>query len=396
MSKISYPTITRIHARNFRSLADITVDLNPLTILVGPNGSGKSNVVDVLRFLRDILLRGLDTAIMDRNGMSAIRRWSPKGKPFDVHIELFFSLLEAEGKYAFTLGSESRAEYRVKSEVLCIKSNNKKLIDLEIKNNELIKPENLIERLNPKNYFTKELNDLQLLRLARMMDTENNYKIITQVNRLFSNMGFYTIFPNNLREPQKSANPFPLDENGQNLASVLRHIKNSGKGNLYDHIVFALTKVVPDLDDISVTQVGGYYVTRLHYKADSVKGRRPSFELSQESDGTLRMLGILTSLYQIPPKPLLAIEEPELTIHPGALGVLCDEIQDASLRSQIIITTHSPELVSQFPADAFRAVEKVKGITHIGEISANQRRAINQKLFSPGEIMRIEGFLREE
>ena len=58
--------LTRLRVKNFRSIADIDIPLSPLTVLVGPNGSGKSNVVDALRFVRDVFARGLDQAVMDR------------------------------------------------------------------------------------------------------------------------------------------------------------------------------------------------------------------------------------------------------------------------------------------------------------------------------------------
>ncbi len=66
--------ITRVWARNFRSIADVSVELGPLTVLVGPNASGKSTVLDIIRFIKDSLLIkdslrfDLDTAISRRHG----------------------------------------------------------------------------------------------------------------------------------------------------------------------------------------------------------------------------------------------------------------------------------------------------------------------------------------
>jgi len=107
------------------------------------------------------------------------------------------------------------------------------------------------------------------------------------------------------------------------------------------------------------------------------------------------MLAILTALYQDPSRSLLTIEEPELTIHPGALGVLRDVLQEASLRSQVVITTHSPDLISGFPAGVLRAVEKANGVTQVGPVSDAQREAIEEMLFFPGELMRMEGLHTE-
>ncbi|MFZ1237833.1 MAG: AAA family ATPase, partial [Anaerolineae bacterium] len=109
--------IGQLKVKNYRSLADVTVSFDVLTVLVGLNGSGKSNLVDVLRFVSEALTHGLDSAVIKRHGMSALRRWSGKGRPYDVEIGLSVSgngTLAAD--YQFTLGSELRGGYRVKSE----------------------------------------------------------------------------------------------------------------------------------------------------------------------------------------------------------------------------------------------------------------------------------------
>ncbi|HIP71652.1 MAG TPA: hypothetical protein EYH05_09685, partial [Anaerolineae bacterium] len=96
--------IKKVWAKNYRSLADVQVDLDPVTILVGHNGSGKSNLVDVLRFIYDSLRLGLDSAIINRSGMSTLRRWSSKGRPYDVEVGLQVKTKTFHGYYTFTLG----------------------------------------------------------------------------------------------------------------------------------------------------------------------------------------------------------------------------------------------------------------------------------------------------
>jgi len=369
--------ITHLRVRNFRSLANIDLALEPLTVFVGPNGAGKSNIVDVLRFVRDAINFGLDNAIIERHGMSALRRWSAKGRPRDVEIQIYLRRRETEVEYSFTLGSELRGEYRVKQEKCIVKNIKKGVQVYEIQDGKWIQP--------PEG-FGQQKN----LRISNTNLVLPSYPFLDLYMFLgdLKRMGFYTIYPGTLQEPQKPANPNPLEEEGQNLASVLRALKRRKRPT--QEILVALSKVSQDISDFSVTQVGGYLVTRLHHGEGG-----PAFELAQESDGTLRMLGILTALYQVPPRPLLAIEEPELTIHPGALGVLCDALKEASSRSQVLITTHSPDLIYQFPAEVLRVVEKVNGATLVGPVAEHQRQAITQKLFAPGELMRMEGLQRE-
>lgn len=390
MSLKPHAMITRLRVKNYRSLADINIKFEPLTVLVGTNGSGKSNIVDVLRFIRDALVRGLDSAILDRNGMSALRRWSAKGAPYDVQVHLNLDTPEWTGEYGFTLGRKRREEYQVKWEKISItqKLDNKrksKSSIIEIKNEKILQISEDIKRLLYK-FFDFSSSSLAMSRMW--------IPPFHQIYHFFREFGFYTIYPDTIRLLQNPANPYPLNEKGENLASMLRELKKSKRPEVKE-MLKALKKVVEDITDYSVQQVGGYLVTRLHHIPPKGKDRSPTFPLAQESDGTLRMLGILTALYQVPHRSLIGIEEPELTIHPGALSVLCDILQEAKLRSQILITTHSSELISHFPAEVLRVVEKIDGITKVGPIKESQRSAIQEKLFLPGELMVMEGLQRE-
>jgi len=92
------------------------------------------------------------------------------------------------------------------------------------------------------------------------------------------------------------------------------------------------------------------------------------------------------------PLTLIGIEEPELTIHPGALRVLYDFIDEASRTEQILLTTHSPDLLDCIDIDAIRLVERKNGITSIGLINEEQRKMVKDKLITPGELIRMEDF----
>jgi len=334
-------------------------------------------VIDVFRFARDAITYGLDTAILNRQGIGALRRWS-KGRPYDIQIQLWFTRRNLDFEYGFTLKSENRGEYRVKQEKYVVKGEEKEPLVYEIHDGKLIQfPEN-----SDMKRFPSKLSDNNLV--LPSLPFNDVYMRLSDLRR----MGFYTIFPDTLRELQKPSNVTPLDEKGQNLAAVLRALKRKKRST--QEILTALEKVSRGISDYTVSQVGGYLVTKLRHGENG-----PLFELAQESDGTLRMLGILTALYQDPPRPLIAIEEPELTIHPGALGVLCDVMKEASTRSQVLITTHSPDLIYHFPASSLRVVEKADEITQVGNVAEHQRLAIEQKLFAPGELMRMEGLQRE-
>jgi predicted ATPase len=371
--------IRRLWVKNYRSLADVEVNLEPLTVLVGPNGSGKSNLVDVLRFIHDALRHGLDMAVVNRHGMGAIRRWSAKGRPYDVEIGVGIEVNGTFGTYTFTLGSEHRGEYSVKKESCFIQGGNSsdQAVFETHNGNWVRKPEGLTPPIQART--------LILPLIATTPPFEQIYNFLTS-------MGFYNIFPNALAEPQKPDNPYPLNEYGTNLASTLQGLQREKSPKL-PQLKLAIQTVMPDVVDFQVTQIGGYLITRLHHII-SEEGERAIFELSQEADGTLRMIGILVALYQDPPCSLLALEEPELTIHPGALRLLWEEMEEAANTSQIIITTHSPDLLDMCYAEQLRIIEKIDGVTYINPIDEIQKQAIQERLFAPGELLRAQGLHR--
>ncbi len=115
------------------------------------------------------------------------------------------------------------------------------------------------------------------------------------------------------------------------------------------------------------------------------------FDAAQESDGTLRVAGILTALLQSETLPVVGIEEPELTVHPGALSLVCDFIKQTAHGNQVILTTHSPELLDYLDTDQVRVVKRRGGETTVGPLDDTQREMVRDHLLTLGEVMRTEG-----
>jgi predicted ATPase len=108
------------------------------------------------------------------------------------------------------------------------------------------------------------------------------------------------------------------------------------------------------------------------------------------SEGTLRTLGVLIAVFQEPPPPVMVIEEPEATMHPEALGLISDLLRFASGRSQIIVTTHSPELLdAKWIEDRhLRVVYWEDGATWVSPIATGARLALQDHLMGAGELLR--------
>ena len=149
------------------------------------------------------------------------------------------------------------------------------------------------------------------------------------------------------------------------------------------------------LTGYNVEQLNGHLVTKLHYTFHNGHTRAISSQLRDEADGTIRMLALLTALYQDRFPSLLVVENPETGLHSRELGVCGEVLDEAALRYQVLITTHSSDLINDFETDSFLVVEKEAGITKIGPLIKFQRDILSQKNFLAGELMQMQGLFRE-
>ena len=423
--------LTRLRVKNFRSIADIDIPLSPLTVLVGPNGSGKSNVVDALRFVRDVFARGLDQAVMDREGMGVIQRWGTEGEGISigvtielpetkkrVHDGVLTSKYEPSSRidYDFTISDSIDKSAAVISESIKIDANNApvmkiisnkmsfevgygemewKNIDVQFNNgfssNQILQgPENLFDSTESILFSDEEW--IAEYQKEEGYSWRRNGVAAFRLEAAIHNALFYTLNPADLRQPQQTLKEIPFDEKGRNLAAVLRRLARS-KGLSWENLQFALRQAIAGFDTLEVETVGGYLATKLIYQTDEMQPR--TSYLGQESDGTIRMLGLLAALLQEPSQPFISIEEPEANIHPGALAVLAGVLDEASLRSQVLVTTHSPDMLDHLPVESFLVVEKVGDTTHVGPLDASQMASVRKRLFTPGELLRMEGLQRQ-
>lgn len=385
--------ITRLRAKNYRSIRNLDMELGPLTVLVGPNASGKSNVLDALRFIRDAVSRGVDFAISQRQGMDSIRHQHRpgQGRPRDVELGVSATFSGVALDYNFVLRRDSSGGGRVMREYGSYKlGDESKQVVFDIRDGRVMKPRGMSDL---KTLLPGDLLFFDHERRFLFGEGPDGWETIPYwvMGLELSSMRFSHVFPNVMRGPQKQLNAQLLDEDGQNIASVLREM-GRGKRNPtgIQDIREALSLALPGITDVRSRLIGGYLVVQFeHSNIDGGKGIW--LDSAQESDGTLRILGLLTAIHQPRLPPLLGIEEPEMAIHPGALPILADEFQEASLRMQVVITTHSPDFIDRVPVECVRAVEFTDGETRVGKVSERQVSAVKDRLFTPGELHRMEG-----
>ncbi|MGE3800603.1 MAG: AAA family ATPase [Candidatus Kapaibacterium sp.] len=388
--------ITRIQIENYRSIEKVDVSLENLTVLVGRNGAGKSAFIDAIRFLLEAVRFGLDRAIDERGGIGRLRKWGAKGFT-DIIITVWIGPNAKDQGidgdsiwiYQIALKSLSENEWFVGSESCWI--NVKSIEDQPIYSVENGQWQNQLEKVSNFLKSDPEPNELVLSKVG-LVDGR-----VALLEYYFRQIRCYSIFPlDSLRVPQNILNEPFLREDGKNMAQKLLELMPSSPSvqlelipsplSHYRMICSALKSILGDVDKYAIDKVSRYLVVKLRH----ISPDHPYYELSQESDGTLRVLALLTALFQANLPSLLAIEEPELHLHPGTFRALAEVIKEVSQKTQIILTTQSPDFITEFDPNNLRVVEKREGKTYIGGIENYQLDAINNELFTTGDLLRIE------
>ena len=158
-----------------------------------------------------------------------------------------------------------------------------------------------------------------------------------------------------------------------------------------------LSKVVPGVQGVNVFTYPGAKQT-LEFRQQVAGSKDPwPFLAANMSDGTIRALGVLVALFQTgngtgTPVPLVGIEEPEIALHPAAAGLLLDGLREASRSTQVIVTSHSPDLLDdkRLEADSLLSVYAEEGSTHIAALDQAGRTAVLNRLYTPGELLRMD------
>ena len=360
--------ITGITVSNYKSIGrEQHIPLGPMTVLVGPNGSGKSNVVDVLTFVRDAMDIGLSQALRVRGGFDAIRHRGSSDSQ-KISIKLDIELKSRPASYLFEIIKD-----QVKYEAARVSTDLDEAYFI-VEQGKWLGPPGLEPRINP--------TSLALPTVAG--DTR-----FTSLFDLLSRLVIYSIYPNQMLLIQNHVFSEQMYRHGDNWVSVLERQESSMKSDL----VAGLNRLTGDISDVRVTGDPSNRVAQFRHGS---KREDKWFNMYQESDGTLRIAGILIALLQEPPLPIIGIEEPELTVHPGALPLLMEYLRQASKQSQVIITTHSPEILDLVKPHEVQVVERINGATSIRPMAQYQRKAVSDRLLRLGELMTMEGLRQEE
>lgn len=384
--------ISKITTKNYRNLVNEDgVVLNNLNILIGSNGSGKSNLVAILEFFKNCLTLSSD---LESRGITAFENAQSKlgynildafiDKPATVDFIFEFPYLHSSSGMRFFLSlfvdksckvlineemlmnlnpdTESGLSYYYRinlgSGMVSVKSDEHGGYSLkelkEIPMNEL----SLIAIPNPliRNGILSPPNKVPFYDANRdLVDVVKKWQ--------FYNANEMDLTKIRGERPKVGSSDVILAKSGENLPAVLDNLSNHIKYGIDfdERINNAMKEILPMTKRIKTSREGMSLTVRWYF--DDME---EPFYLDDMSDGTVRMLCWATILHSPILPTLLVIDEPELSLHIAWMGILANWIKQASQKTQIIISTHSPDLLDYFTdcADDVICFEKTQPKGH--------------------------------
>lgn len=332
--------IKKLRIRNYRALRDVTfTELTPLTVLAGPNGSGKSTVFDVFAFLNDCFIKGVRAAWDARNRIDGIRS---RGQTGPVSFEIAYRAPDFNGTqrlvtYSLEIDQEGFLPIVLQERLRWSTSpGSGRPRDIL----SFAKGVGNVYDEESGQHSSEQLASPDLLAVSALGQFQTHPRV--RLLRDFVQGWYLSYISADGTRATTDAGPEPrLSQSGDNLGNVIQYLQEEHPERLKD-IFSVLSQRVPQLESVLPERLAD---GRLLLKLKD----RPFREgvLSRfASDGTLKLLAYLTVLRDPAPPAVIGIEEPENQLHPKLLPVLAEEIRAVSARSQVVVTTHSPEFLS--------------------------------------------------
>ena len=364
--------IGKLKVHNFKSFQDLEVDLDRFNVIIGKNASGKTIFKNIFSFLIDAIYGGLLSAISIQGGQEQLLNFNSKDKSlsFEIHFlsdvpesikaieEISSQFKTTKIVYEFCIEFTQDMDYNITRDCLIVyldspddlsKSNNtftisridgkvtfKNNISNELKSNNAKQPE-IFKYFNPKE---KNL----------LLEEHLLYKILPNWHDFLYSMATYDLDPKILKSPTIISKFSVLSDDGSNLSYILDHIKHNEKEKrrLLNHI----QDLLPFLETFYTKHRDGKVEFSIkEFSSDKV------IPAPFISDGTVNIIGLLICMF-FDESSLSVIEEPERNIHPGLLNNMTDLIDITSDLKQIIITTHSTNMIEYIDIEKTLLINK--------------------------------------
>ena len=324
--------LSHIRLKNWRNFRALDLPLRNVTYVLGPNASGKSNLLDALRFLRDVSKNkggGLQAAIAERDGISKVRCLHARRDPeVEIEIELSEELDQAlpTWRYVLAFKPEGKGAQRLLVSREEVWNDGVQLLNRPDKNDAadaLLLTQTHLEQIQTNQQFRE---------LADFLSDITYLHLVPQLLRFGEKMGGHRLVDD----------PF-----GQGFLERLSKTPERTRTARLRKISAALSLAVPQFKDLRFAKDD---MGRAHLEARYAHHRPNAGWQSEEhfSDGTLRLFGLLWALLE--GNSMLLLEEPEISLNDAIvkeIPLIIDRLQrDLKTRRQVVLTTHSEALLS--------------------------------------------------
>ncbi|WP_143393798.1 AAA family ATPase [Fimbriiglobus ruber] len=389
------PFLRRVRIRGYKSIAFCDVTLEPLTILVGRNASGKSNFLNALSFLRDVVSVGAHEAVKRHGGRESVLCQLTDSSLISLEIEAGVQMWKEPSPFIASFAiviampaegppdivsecatwedgkSTQKIGYRVEDGYVSWEGHPFDNAPDAFKNWANIWP-------NPDRVFLGTIGPTESLKFRECI----------------ASIETYNFHPGEIRRPQEPNPGGYLDRDGKNLASVIETTRKIDAWAIERPSRY-LTDITKTTEFAEVLPSGGYETLQFRVRLnDEGSGRSIQLPAASMSDGTLRAFAALVAAFQCAPPygppNLVAIEEPETSLHPAAMRALVDALDEATLRTQILLTTHSADMLDNptIRPEQVRVVQMVNGRTVIGTVDDASIQIVARKLGTLGGLER--------
>jgi len=339
------PELDTITVKGFKSIAAVKVKLGAINVVIGPNGSGKSNFIGVFSFLHAIREGHLQEYVIRAGGAERVLHFGSKvTKMMHFHI----SFQEGVNQYKLDL--------------------------IPAQGDELVPASEMVYFWNKARYPNGPRGEgVGRIGKEAGISAPAGQRIAEYVRGHLGKWRLYHVHDTSSSSPMKKTadlndNGF-LRPDGSNIASFLYFLRTKHEPS-YSLIRRAVQRVAPFFDD--------FQLQPQQLNPDKIllewrhKGSEAYFDASSLSDGTLRFIALATLLLQpVNYRPsVILVDEPELGLHPYAITMLAALIKQASVQTQVIISTQSPFLLDHFAPEDVLVADRVEGGTQFTRLES--------------------------
>lgn len=382
--------LVKVRAKNFRSLRDVEVELQPLNVLVGPNASGKSNFLDLIAFLGDAVREDLRPAIKKRGGFErvAFRSAATQLAKVEITVEAVVTKYASDkARDAYTLRFFEHQPFKpgvgravlVREEEFRFKrtKGSGRRLTINGKKFTIYTTSKVAPRSKPKTETLLQQESLGLSTLPRLAPDRGGEQV-SNIADLFSTFRVFDVNVQAARQPSPVRLGERLQPDAANLSAFLH--KLSADESTFRDLEDDARAMIPGLSRLHFRPIGGAEeAVAVELAEKGLRGRTP---LADASYGSIRALALLALLYDPEPPLLTCVEEIDHGLHPYVFDRLMERLRDASKRSQFLVVTHSPALVNRLRASELIVCERDRetGETLMPAVDPAEVRKIEEKL----------------